>query len=120
MRDEIIVVHSVFVGYSLLADLIGWPLARVGHKRQFYLGLSAADLVFVVSLIDLTGGSSSPFLRALYVWVAVLAFYFGLRGGIVASTIALLVYAAFHLVSDVPVGARLTAVQAGGSSCTAR
>jgi len=35
-----------------------------------------------------TGGADSPFSRALYLWVAMLAFFFGLKGGVLASLAA--------------------------------
>ncbi len=114
LRTAVIAAHSAFLGYSVLAYSIGWPIVRLSDKTLFYLVLAAFDLVFCIILMALTGGAASPFFRALYVWVAMFAFYFGRSGGIRASSIALVVYCSFHLVDDFRGDAWVLAVQGGG------
>ena len=100
LRSSVLVAHGAFLLYSSLAYAVGWPLVRLSDKTIFYLGVAAIDLVFCIALIALTGGAASPFYRALYVWVAMFAFYFGRTGGLRASVLALTVYCGFHLVDD--------------------
>ncbi|MFN7135320.1 MAG: sensor histidine kinase, partial [Myxococcales bacterium] len=82
--------------------------------RVFYLVAAGMDLVFVACLMHLTGGAESPFFRALYVWVAMLAFFFGRRGGNFSSGIALTVFLMFQVMSGVPSDLWLFLVHGGG------
>ncbi len=87
---------AVFVLYTaLLYALLFRPLMR-RSREAFYFTAAAVDLAFAAELIAMTGGAASPFLRALYLWVAMLAFSFGLKAGTAASAAALCVFVGFH------------------------
>ena len=114
VRTAMLLAFAVFVGYSAFLYLVGWRLFYSRAKGAFYVTAGACDLAFVAVLMHLTGDASSPFYRALYLWVATLAFYFGLRGGRIASLLALLVFVGFHLAEGAMGDPWLMAVQAGG------
>jgi signal transduction histidine kinase len=103
-----------FVAYSLLLYLGGWRVLRSSAKARFYIAVAAFDLGFVAVLMALTGGAQSPFYRAFFLWVAMLAFYLGRRGGSAASLAALAVFLAFHVADRFAGDAWLLAAQAGG------
>jgi len=114
LRSAVLLAHGAFLLYTVLAYAIGWPLVRLSDKTIFYLSVAALDLVFCIALIALTGGAASPFYRALYVWVAMFAFYFGRIGGMRASVLALTVFFGFHLVDDFRGDPWVLLVQGGG------
>jgi signal transduction histidine kinase len=114
LRSAVLLAHGIFLGYTGLAYAIGWPLVRLSDKTIFYLSVAALDLVFCIALIALTGGAASPFYRALYVWVAMFAFYFGRNGGMRASVLALTIFCGFHLVDDFRGDPWVLLVQGGG------
>ncbi|MFI5308097.1 MAG: hypothetical protein ACHQ53_12130 [Polyangiales bacterium] len=101
MRDSVLIAFAVFAVYGAVFYTagLGW-LRDASHKRRFYAALGAADLAFVIVLMNMTGGQASPFYRALYLWVAMPAFYFGFRTGTVASAVAFLAFTALFDVSD--------------------
>jgi signal transduction histidine kinase len=110
----VLIAFAVFCGYGILLYAAGWRLLRTPAKGTFYLIAAALDFVFVVSLILLTGVGESPFYRALYLWVALLAFYFGRWAGIVGSALAVAVFLLFYSRSALDESGWLLAVQAGG------
>jgi signal transduction histidine kinase len=114
LRSAVLLAHGAFLLYTALAYAIGWPLVRLSDKTIFYLSVAALDLVFCIALIALTGGAASPFYRALYVWVAMFAFYFGRYGGMRASVLALTIFCGFHLVDDFRGDPWVLLVQGGG------
>ncbi|MDH5675700.1 MAG: hypothetical protein OEZ06_26485 [Myxococcales bacterium] len=95
-RDDALVAFGVFAAYGTVFYAVGLGALRTERgKARFYASLGAADLAFIVVLMYLTGAEASPFYRALYLWVAMPAFYFGLRAGTLASAVAFCVYVAF-------------------------
>ncbi|MHB8420047.1 MAG: sensor histidine kinase [Myxococcales bacterium] len=118
-RTAVLEALAVFVAYSIVAYAVAWPLLAARRKPRFYALTAAADLCFLGALMAVSGGAHSPFYRALYLWVAMLAFYFGRRGGIVGSSAALALYAAFHAAARRATGTFASdgwslAIQAGG------
>ena len=92
-RDDVPIAFAAFATYGavLYAAGLSW-LRDPARKGRFYAVLGGFDLLFVIVLMHLTGGETSPFYRALYLWVAMPAFYFGLRAGTIASAVAFLVF----------------------------
>lgn len=113
LRQVVLGAFLIFIGYSVLLYVLGWPLLARPNKQRFYLVGAGLDLVFVAALMHVTGGADSPFYRALHVWVAMLAFFFGRRGGNLASGIALTIYLAFQWARGMPKDAWLFLVQGG-------
>ena len=95
IRTELSIAFGVFAAYTAIVYAGGYPLFSTRVKARFYTTTAALDFAFVVVLMLLTGGGDSPLYRALYVWVAMLAFYFGQRGGNWASAIAFFAFAWF-------------------------
>jgi hypothetical protein len=96
VRDDVLIAFAVFAAYGTVIYTAGWGWLRSEPRRhRFYALLGAADLAFVVVLMLLTGGDQSPFYRALYLWVAMPAFFAGLRVGTLASVVAFLVFVWF-------------------------
>ena len=95
--NDVPIAFAVFAAYGaiLYAAGLSWVKDPQG-KGRFYTLLGACDLAFVVVLIHLTGGEASPFYRALYLWVAMPAFYFGFRTGTLASAAAFIVFMAIY------------------------
>jgi len=88
-HDDVLLAFGVFAIYgSLVYSLLFRELLDPSRRARFYAALGGADLVFVLLLMQLTGGEASPFYRALYLWVAMPAFYFGMRTGTLASAVA--------------------------------
>jgi signal transduction histidine kinase len=113
--DQVLYAVLVFAGYSVLLYAAFWRLfVQEAVKSRFYIIAALTDLVFTVYVIWLTGGASSPFFRALYLWVAMLAFFFGMRGGVIASSVALVVLTMFLVRADVPLKAWESLVKLGG------
>jgi signal transduction histidine kinase len=104
----------VFLGYTLLLYWAGWRLLRTPAKQSFYLVAATIDLAFVTFLISLTGGAASPFYRALYLWLALQAFYFGRRGGLAGAAATILIVLLYHARARFSAGAVELAGQAGG------
>jgi hypothetical protein len=93
VRHDVVAAFGVFALYGLVLYAIGFRWLRSAERKaRFYAMVAVADLVFVLVLMNLTGGAASPFYRALYLWVAMPALYFGLRTGTVTSAIALVVF----------------------------
>lgn len=113
-RSAVLLAYGVFLLYTALAYGIGWPLLCLSDKTNFYLPVAALDLVFCIALITLTGGAASPFYWALYVWVAMFAFYFGRSGGLRASVLALTVFCGIHLVDGFRGDPWVLLMQGGG------
>ena len=91
--DDVPIAFAVFATYGAVLYTAGRGWRRdPKRKGRFYVVLGGCDLVFVVVLMHLTGGEASPFYRALYLWVAMPAFYFGLRAGTIASAVAFVVF----------------------------
>ncbi len=113
MRAVTLEAFAVFGSYSLVIYLGFFRLIRRA-PGTFYGLAAAADLVFTLALIALTGGAASHFVRALYVWVAMLAFLFGLKLGTVGSLVAFASFLAFYARAGFAGDLWLLIVQAGG------
>jgi hypothetical protein len=101
VRDDVLVAFAVFAAYGALLYTAGLPWLRDPRRKyRFYAALGACDLIFLIALMYLTGGAHSPFYRGLYLWVAMPAFYFGLRTGTVASAVAFVVFVALFDAND--------------------
>lgn len=96
-RDGVVAILGVFVPYCGLMYLAGSRILRSSAKDTFYLVSGLSDTVFLSLLIRTSGGVSSPFLAALPPWSAAYASYFGLRGGLVAAAVTLIVTGSFGL-----------------------
>jgi signal transduction histidine kinase len=105
---------GTFAVYSALLYVVGWRLLGTRAKGTFYVAAAAVDLVFIAVLMRITGGATSPFYRALYLWIAISAFYFGRRAGLLASTLALLVYGGFEVAAGGPGSPWVVGVIVGG------
>ncbi len=113
-REPALMAMAVFALYSaLLYGLLLRPLLR-RSREAFYFTVAALDLAFTAALIAVTGGGASPFLRALYLWVALLAFSFGLRVGVAASALALGVFLFVQVLHPGPRDWFALAAEAGG------
>ncbi|HEY3448356.1 MAG TPA: ATP-binding protein [Myxococcales bacterium] len=114
--QRMVLLHA-FGGYAvysaLLYALAYRPLIK-GSGRKFYLVAGVLDLAFAVLLIQQTGGIGSPFVRALNLWVALLAFLFGLTIGSVGSVVALAVLFAFDLQAGLPGDPLAVIIRSGG------
>ncbi len=83
----------IFFGiYSLIIYAI--VLLRPGWVRGVYRAAMFLDLGFITLLVWWTGEPDSPFYLAFYLLVALHAFYYGLRTGLLAATGAAVLYAA--------------------------
>ncbi|MFZ4736525.1 MAG: sensor histidine kinase [Bradymonadia bacterium] len=114
MRVHVLLASGGFVAYSAVAYMLGWPLVRLYDKTRFYQSVAGLDLAFCVLLLVLTGGATSPFYRALYVWIAMFAFYFGRVAGLRASLAALAIFLGLYLYDGVLPDPWVFMVQAGG------
>ena len=113
--EQVLVAVLVFIGYSAVLYAVVWrSLVARSKKSNFYVIAAITDLVFAAYIIWLTGGAESPFFRALYLWVAMLAFLFGMRGGGIASVIAMVILATFLVQSEQPLKAWESLVKLGG------
>ena len=84
-----------FAGYSVLLYLIN--ALRPGRLPLLYRLVLVFDLLFIFTLVRLTGGMTSNFYLAFYLLIALHAFYFGLAtGGGVALAASLL-----YLLGDI-------------------
>jgi len=113
-RADVTIVLGAFGVYTIVAYVGGWTLFSTRYKGRFYGTAAALDFGFVVLVMMMTGGGASPMYRAMYVWVAILAFYFGQKGGNVAAAVAFVAYAWFFTMDEVPWDAWTLAVKAGG------
>ncbi|MEK6606492.1 MAG: HAMP domain-containing sensor histidine kinase [Myxococcota bacterium] len=113
-REAALFAFGGFVVYSVLLYAVGFGILRTGAKPTFYVAAAALDLLFVALLMRLTGDAQSPFYRALYLWIAMFAFYFGRLGGMVASLLALIVFGGFHIADRFAGDPWVLGVQAGG------
>lgn len=111
---SLLVALLVFAAYSTALAWWGRGEHPPRQVRTLYLFAAALDLIFVTLLLDLTGGAESPFYRALYVWVAMVGFRFGLLGGGAAAVVSLLLYLGFQSRHGGVIDPWLVAVQAGG------
>jgi signal transduction histidine kinase len=112
------VLLQAFVGfavYSFLLYAVAFRALARGTGARFYLVAFLLDLIFAVIVIGETGGAASPFFRALYLWVAVIAFLFGLKLGALGSLVAFAVLLAFDFAAGFPAADPLPVLlQAGG------
>ena len=111
-RTDVLLAFGAFAAYGMVVYVLGFGLLTSGRNHGFYAALGALDLGFVIYLMHLTGGDHSPFYRALYLWVAMPAFRFGLRTGTLASAVAFCVFCLFFLTG--PVDAWDALVKCGG------
>ena len=103
MRDGVGAAFGVFIPYCALLYLAGSRILRSTARDTFYLVAGLSDLVFVALLVHASGGARSPLMAALPLWSATYSSYFGLRGGVVTSAVALGVAAAFGLAAHAAV-----------------
>jgi signal transduction histidine kinase len=103
-----------FTAYGIALYALGYRMLAKGAGGPFYLTAAVLDLSFAVLVIWATGGASSPFFRALYLWVAILAFLFGLRVGVLGSIVAFAVLLLFDLKAGFPAEPLPVLLQAGG------
>jgi len=100
-HDDVLLAFGVFAIYGSVAyTILSRELFDPSRRPRFYATLGGADLVFVLILMHLTGGEASPFYRALYLWVAMPAFYFGMRMGTIASAVAFVALVVLFDVSN--------------------
>lgn len=95
-RDGLLVAFGVFGPYCVVLYLAGARILRTKNKGTYYLVAAISDLVFVIVLIQESGGAEGPMATALPLWSALYAAYFGLRGGLVTAATMLAVAAAFR------------------------
>ena len=98
-RDGVLAVFGIFVPYCGLLYLAGARVLRSAAKDTFYVVAGLSDVVFLAILIRASGGAGSPFIVALAPWSAMVASYFGMRGGMVAAAVTLAMMAAFGLAA---------------------
>lgn len=79
-----------FLSYSAL--LYFFILHFPQHLRQLYLTALLLDLIFLYWLVRYTGGLQSDFILAFFLLIALHAFYFGLRLGLLVVAASSLVY----------------------------
>jgi signal transduction histidine kinase len=103
-----------FALYGVVLYALGYRALARGKSRQFYLLAAALDFSFAVLVIYTTGGAASPFFRALYLWVAILAFLFGLKVGVLGSMVAFAALLGFDLAAGLPSDPLPVLLQAGG------
>ncbi len=114
-RTFVLASLAVFTAYSAAAYAVAFRmLGQERGRTPFYATLAVLDLALVAALMHGTGGATSPMYRALYVWVAMIAFFFGYRGGALASLAALSVFVGFHARDRVLGDVWVFLVQAGG------
>jgi hypothetical protein len=97
---DLLISFGVFIAYSVTIYAGGWTLFSTHQKGRFYWTLGALDFVFLVVLVHVTGGGTSPFYRAFYLWIAMAAFYSGQRGGSLASAVAFVAYVWFFWLDE--------------------
>ncbi len=84
----------VFGLYSLM--IYGFVFWRPAWVRRVYRVAMLLDLAFISLLVLWSGEPESPFYLAYYLLVALHAFYYGLRTGLLAACAAALLYLAAH------------------------
>lgn len=94
-RSLLLEAFGIYVVYGVGLYTFGAGALRRGKAKAFYLVAGMFDLAFAALVIEITGGSASPLFRALYLWVALLAFLFGLRVGLAGSLLAFAVLLGF-------------------------
>jgi PAS domain S-box-containing protein len=92
LRQHLGLLLLAFTAYS--AGLYALVLARGFTIAALNLWVFVLDLAFATALVHLTGGLESDFYLAFYLLTALQAFYYGLRRGIVASSLSFLLYVA--------------------------
>jgi PAS domain S-box-containing protein len=100
-----------FCAYSIVLYLI--LLRHPEAKRILYLTALALDLVFLYILIKHSGGLTSDFYLAFYLLIALHAFYFGMKTGMVVALLSMLVYLSaggfnFTFITPIQIALRLT------------
>jgi signal transduction histidine kinase len=87
---QILWLFAAFVAYSTLLYVVN--ALRPGRLLLLYRIAMVLDLVFIFTLVRLTGGMGSSFYLAFYLLIALHAFLFGLATGGVAALLAGLLY----------------------------
>jgi signal transduction histidine kinase len=87
---RVILLFGAFATYS--AVLYAINALRPGRLSQLYRIAMILDLGFVFVLVRITGGMASSFYLALYVLIALHAFYFGIATGWIAALLASFLY----------------------------
>jgi len=100
VRTDLLIAFAIFSTYSVIVYVGGWTLFATHRKGRFYWTTGALDFLFIVVLIHMTGGGAGPMYRALYLWVAMAAFYSGTRGGNAASAVAFVAFLWFFALDD--------------------
>lgn len=93
----------LLLGYILYSGLLyvgifRWPQV----VRWFYLSALVIDMVFVFTAVHYVGQLRGSIYTALYLLVAIPAFYFGLAVGLAAATGAAIVYAGLYVFGGGP------------------
>ena len=96
-HHHLVRLFAAFSAYSLLIYVANW--LRPGRLRLLYRIAMFLDLAFIFHLVRITGGMASDFYLALYLLIALHAFYFGLATG---GGVALLASALYLLVDPWP------------------
>ncbi len=102
-RHAVLEAFGVFAPYCVILYLAGARILRTEEKGTFYFVAFLSDIVFVTALVYVSGGISSPFMPALYLWSALAASYFGLRGGLLTAMVNLGLIASLALFGPLPV-----------------
>ncbi|MFQ5657174.1 MAG: sensor histidine kinase [Candidatus Methylomirabilales bacterium] len=98
-----LLVFRLLLGYALYSGLLYAAILRWPRNvRWFYLTGLAIDMVFVFSAIHYVGQLQGSFYTALYLLVAIPAFYFGLVVGLAASTTAAVLYVGLYFFGGGP------------------
>jgi len=113
-RTDLLVAFGAFAAYSLTIYVGGWTLFKSHLKGRFYWTTGAIDFLFIVLLIHMTGGGAGPMVRALYLWVAIAAFYSGQRGGSLASGAAFVAFVWFFALDEAAQDPFGLSMKAGG------
>ncbi len=98
LQLPLLICFACFAAYSLVLYSLFGKAQRL-TRGQLYAALFALDYLLIAALMFLTGGAASPFYRALYLWIAMAAFYFGRRAGVRASLCGFVLFLAFHVLA---------------------
>lgn len=88
--DDFALLLIIFVLYSLL--LYTFVLFSRYQIKYFYMLALIFDLVFIFSLVRLTGGYHSTFVLAFYLLAGLHSFYFGVKVGMAVAAASMVFY----------------------------
>jgi signal transduction histidine kinase len=94
-----VILAALLVAFALYSGgLYGLICLRPARIRTYYLCVFIVDLIFITALNDYVGEVKGSFYLAYYLLVALHAYYFGLRMGLIVAGLASVLYA----MSDYP------------------